>query len=331
MQNRLRTLRKLFERKYINCNVIGKDQIKFKIIHVRKSVLIYEMLLNEFSKTGRDQQIWIMILLLQCYPKGLFSVYTAVAFFLKSGLVGTIPFLLQIKDTLFMLFVPAYLSESINTEYEKILKILWKQTLFCNVPLSMDLSSLPSIILLDIMYDRMKKLRGLYESKYTYNLKVIGENQVKFKIEQTKKLLDIYKKLMDKFDEANIEMQLAMVVLYVTSYPLILLFLYDGIRMYNAGQSLTMIFVPAILSDLIRSEYDEILRILWKQIFICRDERLLSEKRQSYTYIKHRPYKFYIWRAIRITATMPLSYTTICISHLIVAIQFSNTFKTKQG
>ncbi|XP_045504322.1 uncharacterized protein LOC123700970 [Colias croceus] len=90
------------------------------------------MLLNEFSKTSRDQQIWIMILLLQCYPKGLFSVYTAVAFFLKSGLVGTIPFLMQIKDTLFMLFVPAYLSESINTEYEKILKILWKQTLFCN-------------------------------------------------------------------------------------------------------------------------------------------------------------------------------------------------------
>ncbi|XP_045504418.1 uncharacterized protein LOC123701050 [Colias croceus] len=211
----------------------------------------------------------------------------------------------------------------------------------CSTPVSLTLvfSYLPHIILLDLIYIRMKSLRLLFERKFI-KFNVIGNEQVKIKIKNTKNCLLVYKKILNNFCKASKEIQLGLMIILLTCYPQMIYFVYETMKLcfkhdylkaiqrcIKIIQTLTLLFIPAIISELINNEYEQILKSLWKQILSCTDEKLLLETRQAYLYMKLRPFKITIWRAIRLNLSMPISYISVCISHLIVVIQFTHAHK----
>ncbi|XP_047507738.1 uncharacterized protein LOC125051478 [Pieris napi] len=163
---------------------------------------------------------------------------------------------------------------------------------------------------------------------------VIGKSRTNRKKFHLNMCLCQYKHLMNCFDKASKQMQIGILSILVTNYPNVVLYVYKGILTiytddltlffplwFKIQYTLILLLTPAILSELINVEYDKIRETLRKQIANCTDECLKEVQKKAYVYVKLRPYKFVIGRAISLNMSMPLSFIGVCIGHLIVLLQ----------
>ncbi|XP_045511816.1 uncharacterized protein LOC123706575 [Pieris brassicae] len=201
----------------------------------------------------------------------------------------------------------------------------------------MVLSTIPKILFFDVTYERMKSLRLAFEST-NLNISVIGKNQVEHKIFDVKSTFSAYKTLLNQCHKTSKQMQIGMLGILIADYPNIVLFLYQIIIVYYESKwwmmtplilkivnTLTLLFTPAILSELINIEYEKTCDVLRRKIAACDDVSLREVKQRAYDYIKMRPYKFFIVRAVSLDVSMPLSFIGFCIGHLIVILQNKNS------
>ncbi|XP_045484644.1 uncharacterized protein LOC123689285 [Pieris rapae] len=201
----------------------------------------------------------------------------------------------------------------------------------------MVLATIPNILFFDVTYERMKSLRLAFEST-NLNISVIGKNQIQHKIFNVKSTFSAYKELLNLCNKTSKQMQIGILGILIANYPNIVLFLYQVIIVYYEKKwwmiiqiilqivnTLTLLFTPAILSELINMEYEKICDVLNRKIAACNDASLREVKQRAYEYIKLRPYKFFIVRAVPLDVSMPLSFISFCIGHLIVILQNKNS------
>ncbi|CAK1547917.1 unnamed protein product [Leptosia nina] len=203
--------------------------------------------------------------------------------------------------------------------------------------LSVTLSKFPTVLLLDLIYEDMKALRRSFQAK-SLNVMVIGRDQIQYEVMKVKRDLTAYRRLMNRFDTASVQLQIGVLASYIISYPSVVTLLYFGFRIFSVSEDtlkmyevtinlaflLFSLFTIPLQTDLIVMEYEKILDISETQIATCFDETLAREKQRVRNYMKLRPFQFYVFRAWEVNLVMPLKFIAFCVSHLLVIIQIKH-------
>ncbi|CAK1547888.1 unnamed protein product [Leptosia nina] len=172
---------------------------------------------------------------------------------------------------------------------------------------SIGFSNFPKVFFLDLIYEAMKSLKRSLQKKST-TLNAIGRDDINYEILMMKQDLFAYKRLMNRFEIASVELQIGETAnCLVAVLDLMHIFL--------------SLFALPVTSELITTEQELILDILAKQMDRCLDKSLARQKQRVRNYMKVRPYEFYIFGATRVDLAMPLKFIVFCVSHLIVLIQ----------
>ncbi|CAK1547916.1 unnamed protein product [Leptosia nina] len=185
---------------------------------------------------------------------------------------------------------------------------LYVSYIYVWIIISKELGYLVSTVVLLIMYYQMKEVRLLFQYPYV-TAPVIGQAQIPYKIRNAQKCLEAYKDLINRFEDIYTRLQ-------VTAPSAIAILV-----LHFVGISLT-VFTPAILSDMVRAEYKNIVDILRNQLATTKDESLWKKKRQIHTYLKYRPYRLnYLWREVPVNVDTIVGMFALLASHLIFVFQ----------
>ncbi|CAK1547918.1 unnamed protein product [Leptosia nina] len=193
-------------------------------------------------------------------------------------------------------------------EWMLYLERLYVSYIYLWIVISKSFGYLASTVVLLIMYYQMKEVRLLFQYPYV-TAPVIGQAQIPYKIRNAQKCLDAYKALINRFEDIYTRLQ-------VTAPSVI-----ANLVLHFVSISLTL-FTPAILSDMVRAEYKNIVDILRNQLATTKDESLWKKKRQIHTYLKYRPYRLnYLWREVPVNVDTIVGMFALLASHLIFVFQ----------
>uniref|UniRef100_A0A2A4IVK0 Gustatory receptor n=1 Tax=Heliothis virescens TaxID=7102 RepID=A0A2A4IVK0_HELVI len=88
--------------------------------------------------------------------------------------------------------------------------------------------------------------------------------------------------------------------------------------------SMVLISNPALIVESTACEVDRIKKTLTTQILRCSDESLRFELQTLLQYVRLRPFKYMICRAVPLDINLLFNTATLCITYIIVALQLTH-------
>ncbi|XP_045484670.1 uncharacterized protein LOC123689296 [Pieris rapae] len=208
------------------------------------------------------------------------------------------------------------------------------------ISLSISISYIPEIIVFDVLYSRINILRLIIQCIYCINFQ--RREKIFYKIFCVKKCIIYYKELSNNINCIEKELNVTLLISIIVNYPetlfqfwnFMLHFLQNDWTLYDALSAfcpavivILTLTITAMLANSICQECKKITNILLDQYISCQDKMLQLELHRALCYLTYRPFQFCIIRAIPLSIKIPISFISVCISHIIVAIQF-RYFKT---
>ncbi|XP_049868848.1 uncharacterized protein LOC126368747 isoform X4 [Pectinophora gossypiella] len=86
------------------------------------------------------------------------------------------------------------------------------------------------------------------------------------------------------------------------------------------------ITLPCIINEMVNAQVEAIKITLHNKIFTEADERKNNETQRFLQYIETRRLQRKVWRVIPVDLQLPLSVFSMCITYLIVIVQFSHLY-----
>ncbi|XP_047508594.1 uncharacterized protein LOC125051997 [Pieris napi] len=205
------------------------------------------------------------------------------------------------------------------------------------ISLSISISYIPQIIVFDVLHSRIKIVRHIISCKYCINFR--RRDKILYKIFWVKKCIIYYKELLNNINCIEKELNVTLLISIIVNYPETLFqfwnfmvhFLQKDWTLYDALSAfcpavivILTLTIAAMLASSISQECKRITNILLDQYIPCQDKLLQMELYRALYYITYRPFQFCIIRAIPLSIKIPISFLSVCISHIIVALQFGN-------
>ncbi|XP_045528044.1 uncharacterized protein LOC123716373 [Pieris brassicae] len=203
------------------------------------------------------------------------------------------------------------------------------------ISLSISISYIPQIIVFDVLSSRINILRHTIPCKYCFNIR--RRDKILYKNFCLKKCIIYYKELLNNINCIEKELNITLLISIIVNYPETLFqfwnfmvqFLQEDWTLYDAFSAfcpavivILTLTITAMLANSICQECKNITNILLDQYIPCQDKMLQLELHRALYYMTYRPFQFCIIRAIPLNIKIPISFLSVCISHIIVAIQF---------
>ncbi|GBP03534.1 hypothetical protein EVAR_101860_1 [Eumeta japonica] len=168
---------------------------------------------------------------------------------------------------------------------------------------------------LDLVWTRMKVLRLALEKKFRESnlLNLYGQNR-DARCTSALTYLKVYQVILDmsKFIE------------YTMTFPASTV--YPFFAVFDCLHVVLLPCLPILATERISSEVDKIKLTLMHQIIDTFDsEDSGHQDVQSFLeYVESRPYRYCVWRLFSVDAGLLLGFVSLCITYLIVVIQFTH-------
>ncbi|XP_047034840.1 uncharacterized protein LOC124640922 [Helicoverpa zea] len=191
----------------------------------------------------------------------------------------------------------------------------------------------------------MNILRLSVESN-SVSVNITAHNEIAKSIRAVRKSLSYYDKLLDSFENLAKILQYELTIYWVTE------FLRASIITYNALQglisskgehlvlqhsnsvmtlnlmeviiSVALISCPAIIVEATVYEVNRIKKTLTAQILKCSDEYLRFELQTALQYVRLRPFRYTLCRAVPLDINLLFTTAALCITYVIVALQLTH-------
>ncbi|PZC70767.1 hypothetical protein B5X24_HaOG200953 [Helicoverpa armigera] len=197
-----------------------------------------------------------------------------------------------------------------------------------------DLNYLLLIIIFSVLHNRMNRLRLFLESN-SIPINITGQNRIAISIQNVKKGLIYYDRLLDSLQSLDKILQCQLMVYSITqflrismmSYRLIQQFMVEYILLRSTINVLELIptalfvFAPLIFVEATTYEVERIKTILTAQILRSSDECLRFELQTALQYVRLRPFRYTLCRAVPLDINLIFTTASLCITYVIVACQ----------
>nr|WCC57753.1 gustatory receptor 40 [Papilio dardanus] len=204
--------------------------------------------------------------------------------------------------------------------------------------------------LLDAVFVRVRKLKQQVEK---FCLKDVRNTKRKNKLDvrNNKEILDIsvlhngYELLQEISDDLNSSMSFPMIVIFISSVIItivLLNFMFKSLQINANSMSTNMVFSysiyqfikmtlllisPCYISNNTYSEVKTVRMILYDALNYKNEDKLMRRKIKGfYCQTRDNDFAYVLWGLIRLDMSLPLSYSGLCATYLVIVLQFSKFF-----
>ncbi|XP_063897019.1 uncharacterized protein LOC135118571 [Helicoverpa armigera] len=186
---------------------------------------------------------------------------------------------------------------------------------------------------------RMQCLRLFLERNHV-PINIVGRNEIALSIKNVRKSLFYYNNLLDEFTTVDKHLQYLLMIQYLGNFPKLLVVIYALSSLVFEGTPVRppLIFIAvseAILTVLTLAsaalvvegiiwQVDKIKEILTAQLMRCSDESLRFELQTALQYVRLRPFRYTLCRAIPLDVNMLFTIISLCITYVIVGLQLTH-------
>ncbi|XP_049868847.1 uncharacterized protein LOC126368747 isoform X3 [Pectinophora gossypiella] len=110
---------------------------------------------------------------------------------------------------------------------------------------------------------------------------------------------------------------------YIKDEAELLTYLTEAIYSFHVIIRITL---PCILTEMINAQIEKIKITLNNKIYFDEDEKRNTETRNFLQYIETRRLQHKVWRVIPVDLRLPVTVFSMCITYLIVIVQFSHMY-----
>ncbi|PZC70764.1 hypothetical protein B5X24_HaOG200948 [Helicoverpa armigera] len=210
---------------------------------------------------------------------------------------------------------------------------------FCSITCAIaatDVNYIAVIIIFTMLHRRMKNLRTFLETN-SIPINITGQDEIAISITNVRKSLLYYNNLLDNFQSLDELLQYAVskytiwrmfqiTINWITNFSRTCVVVYFFVQHIIAQlyPSLVLISSPAIIVETIMYEVDRIKETLTTQILRCSDECLRFELQTALQYVRLRPFRYTLCRAVPLDINLLFTTAALCITYVIVALQLTH-------
>nr|WCC57851.1 gustatory receptor 40 [Papilio machaon] len=222
--------------------------------------------------------------------------------------------------------------------YLGILAHVWEISFYCNL--------LDAVLVrIRILKQQVQKMFSDKENKIINIIKTNKIEMMNFKSVDISVLHNSYELLQDISEDLNSSMSFPMIVMFISSgiVTIVLLnFIFKSLETNENAMFTTMVssyaiflflkmslllISPCYISNNTYSEVKAIRTILYDALNCKKEDKLMRRKIKGfYRQTRDNDFAYVLWGMIRLDMSLPLSYSGLCATYLVIVLQFSKFF-----